>query len=100
MPTVDEQGQQRYLRRVITPRPLECGSGPLPRAGVFLPECPQRSVAGNARFPPLALPTRTPGAGATFCNKPGTPGAACRVSCPGVLPLQGHTAPYRAIPQP
>ena len=64
-----------------------------PRAGVFLPECPQRSLAGNARFPPVALPTRTPGAGATFCDKPGSPGAACRVSCPAGLP-------FKAIPQP
>ena len=102
-PAVDDRRQQRCFRRAITPRPLDCGSGPLPRAGVFLPECPQRSVAGNARFPPVALPTRTPGASAAFCDKPGSPGAACRASCPAGLPLQGHTAPYRsadAVPVP
>ena len=26
---------QRYFRRAIGPRPLDCGSGTLPRAGVF-----------------------------------------------------------------
>ena len=28
---------QRYFRRAIAPRPLDCGLGPLPWAGVFLP---------------------------------------------------------------
>ena len=37
---------------VRTTGPLTAGRKP--RGGVFLPECPQRSLVGNAPFPPLA----------------------------------------------
>ena len=57
MPTVDEQGQQRYFQRVITPRPLDCGLGPLPRAGVFawgMSTKPRRAAR-----PGLSMPRRS-----------------------------------------
>ena len=59
MPTVDEQGQQRYFQRVITPRPLDCGSGSPPRAGIVLSLALPR---GTAQPPaPAKSNRRTPG---------------------------------------
>ena len=63
LPAVDDRRQQRSFRRVITPRPLDCGSGPLP-GRVFLPgECPPN---------PAGSPPRTLHAQAT--PFPGGPG--------------------------
>ena len=58
MPTVDEQGQQRYFQRVITPRPLDYGSGSLPRAGVF---CHWRSHGAQPATGAGEVEPETPG---------------------------------------
>ena len=50
LPTVDDRRQQRYFRRAVTPRPLECGSGPLPRAGIVLPLALPRGTASHWRW--------------------------------------------------
>ena len=57
LPTVDDRRQQRSFRRIITPRPLECGLGLLSRAGiVFAIGAP----TGHSQPLALAESNRTP----------------------------------------
>ena len=73
------------------PRPLECGSGPLPRAGVFLPECPQRSAA-ESPFSASGAPNEDTGCGCHLLRQTGITGCRLPGELPRRAPLQGHTA--------
>ena len=57
LPTVDDRRQQRSFRRVIIPRPLDCGLGPLPRADLFCLGNVHQTPPG-AR-PGLSMPRRS-----------------------------------------
>ena len=56
LPTVDDQGQQRYFRGTITSRPLDCGLGPLHHGIVDLPGSAPPKQRRLAQLKPAARP--------------------------------------------